>query len=194
MGLAATYLSCSYAYSYYLSRRISKKPAPPSTPNLSAPYQRIPFLVVSSLVILFVLHGISAFKILLLLYINFKLHSFVGNHKLAPYLIWTINIAMLFSNEIFKGYQFGRLLPELAFLVSVHYLRRGLHASDPCTKPLYCLGFKQDKRFSGLIPGWHVTFNISMLRMVSFSLDWYWARTRPSEVSPVWVQLCGKPS
>ena len=33
-------------------------------------------------------------------------------------------------------------------------------------------------KFAGLVPRWHVIYNISMLRVVSFSMDWYWARKR----------------
>lgn len=119
LGLAGAYLTASYSYSFYLSRkRSSPSASSSSTPNLSQPYERVPFLLVSSLVILFVLHGISAFKILFLLYSNFQIHSWFGNSNLTPYMIWIFNIAMLFSNEIFHGYQIGNLFPELAFLVS----------------------------------------------------------------------------
>lgn len=93
-------------------------PAPPATPTPSKPYQRIPFLVVISLVILFVLHGISAFKILILLYISYQLHSLTGNTKATPYLVWSFNIAMLFCNEIFRGYPLEAISSHLAFLVS----------------------------------------------------------------------------
>ncbi|KAK9893586.1 MBOAT-domain-containing protein [Cystobasidium minutum MCA 4210] len=150
LALSSIYLLLSKSYSIYLSRRTRSTPAPPSTPNPNTPYQRIPFLVVISLIILFILHGISAFKILLLLYLNYKLHSLTGNSKWTPYAIWVFNIGMLFCNEIFKGYPLSGISAHLAFI---------------------------DQNFSGLMPGWHVTFNISMLRMVSFSLDWYWART-----------------
>jgi hypothetical protein len=117
IGLALGYLICSYTYSYYLSYKVRKTPAPPATPNPSAPYQRIPFLVVISLIILFALHGISAFKVLLLLYLNYKLHSLTGNSRITPYLVWTLNIAILFCNEIFNGYKMGNIWSALAFLV-----------------------------------------------------------------------------
>lgn len=120
IALASVYLACSKTYSLYLSRRVCNTGAPPSTPNPTAPYQRIPFLVTISLVILFILHGISSLKILILLYLNYKLHSISGNGKMTPYAIWTFNIAMLFCNEIFKGYPLGAISSHLAFIVSVH--------------------------------------------------------------------------
>ena len=30
--------------------------------------------------------------------------------------------------------------------------------------------------WAGLVPRWEVTFNFSMLRLVSFGMDWYWAQ------------------
>lgn len=121
LGLAGAYLTASYIYPFYLSRKTRSIPVEsPTTPTLSRAYERIPFLLVSSLVILFILHGVSAFKILILLYLNYSVHAWSGNSKYTPYIIWIFNIAMLFSNEIFHGYQLGSLLPELAFLVSEH--------------------------------------------------------------------------
>lgn len=119
IALASVYLACSKTYSFYLSRRVHSTPVPPSTPNPTAPYERIPFLVTITLVILVTLHGISALKILILLYLNYKLHSITGNGKMTPYAIWSFNIAMLFSNELFKGYPLGGISSHLAFIVSV---------------------------------------------------------------------------
>ena len=37
----------------------------------------------------------------------------------------------------------------------------------------------------GIYPRWHVSFNITMLRLVSFNMDYYWAYNKagPSDVS-----------
>lgn len=76
-------------------------------------------MLVSSLVVLVLLHGISSLKILLILYLNFRLPDIAGHaSKATPYLIWTFNVAILFLNEIYRGYKFGSILPLLAFLVS----------------------------------------------------------------------------
>ena len=32
----------------------------------------------------------------------------------------------------------------------------------------------------GVYPRWHISFNITMLRLVSFNLDYYWACKHPS--------------
>jgi hypothetical protein len=47
------------------------------------------------------------------------------------------------------------------------------------------LTLRQDSLFDGIYPRWHVSFNITMLRLVSFSMDYYWACSTtagPSEV------------
>ena len=81
-------------------------------------YQRIPFLFVSSLTILILLHGVSAFKILAILYVNYRIPQSAKTSRFTPYLIWTFNISVLFCNEIFQGYKFGHVLPVLGLLVS----------------------------------------------------------------------------
>jgi len=112
---------------------------------------------VSSIVIIFILFGTSAFKILLIVYANYKLVEATDIHPIAPYLIWSFNIAVLFTNEIFSGYKFSSLFSALAVL----------------DKPW----------MSGVGPRWHVSFNFSMLRLVSFGSDWYWARLEASTSS-----------
>jgi hypothetical protein len=41
----------------------------------------------------------------------------------------------------------------------------------------------------GLIPRWEVLFNITILRLISFNLDYYWSlnspRASPVEVRPI---------
>lgn len=151
VALALVHVTASKLYAAYLRRRkTGQSSLQPAPPNPQAPYQRIPFMLVSSLVVLVLLHGISSLKILLILYLNFRLPDVAGHaSKATPYLIWTVNIAVLFLNEIYRGYKFGSVLPFLAFL--------------------------DDHRMAGLKPDWHVNFNICMLRLVSFGLDRYWA-------------------
>jgi hypothetical protein len=33
----------------------------------------------------------------------------------------------------------------------------------------------------GVYPRWHISFNITMLRLVSYNLDYYWACNAPSD-------------
>jgi hypothetical protein len=41
--------------------------------------------------------------------------------------------------------------------------------------------------FPGVYPRWHVSFNITMLRLVSFNMDYFWACNRAGAdyVSPL---------
>jgi hypothetical protein len=39
---------------------------------------------------------------------------------------------------------------------------------------------RQD-RMEGLLPRWHINFNITMLRIVSFALDHHWRHTNTSQ-------------
>ena len=45
--------------------------------------------------------------------------------------------------------------------------------------------------WEGIYPRWYVSFNITMLRLVSFNMDYYWAHRRAGlpDVSPA-LRLC----
>lgn len=151
LGLACAYLLASTAYRTYCNRSASViRSSTPTSPNAETARQRMSFLVVASLSILFLLHGVSAFKILAILYVNYQIPSRLGASRITPFAVWTFNVGVMFANEIFDGYKFGRILPVLSLL--------------------------DDGRIAGLMPRWHVMFNISMLRLISFSIDWYWAQ------------------
>ncbi|KAF8193374.1 glycerol transporter [Pholiota molesta] len=107
----------------------------------------IPTNVVLSLLMIVALHGSSAIKILLIMAVNYLIAKKCRSSRLAPFLTWAFNGLVLFGNEIYSGYRFGAILPGLAALDS----------------------------FSGIYPRWHVNFNITMLRLISFNMDYYWA-------------------
>ncbi|KIO34697.1 hypothetical protein M407DRAFT_210023 [Tulasnella calospora MUT 4182] len=114
---------------------------------------RIAFSAVVSLLVLAGLHGSSILKILLIISINYWATKRLRASPFAPAAIWTLNVAVIFLNEIYDGYKFASIHSSLAFLDSVR----------------------------GAYPRWNVTFNITMLRLISFSMDYYWACTkRPS--------------
>ncbi|KAG8978076.1 glycerol transporter [Tulasnella sp. 425] len=125
-----------------------------SLPNSS----RIAFSAIVSLLVLGGLHGSSMIKILLILSLNYWVTKRLGAKAFAPAAIWTLNVAVIFLNEIYDGYKFAALHPSLAFLDSVR----------------------------GAYPRWNVTFNITMLRLISFSMDYYWACTKrpPAALEP----------
>ncbi|KZV94160.1 hypothetical protein EXIGLDRAFT_824417, partial [Exidia glandulosa HHB12029] len=97
------------------------------------------------------LHGSSAVKVFLILLGNYIVGRSLHTTRALPAATWAFNLAILFANELNDGYRFAALHPSLAPLVR-------------CAE--------------GHVPRWHVTFNFTMLRLVSFNMDWYWAAHR----------------
>ncbi|KAI9001460.1 MBOAT-domain-containing protein [Trametes punicea] len=108
---------------------------------------QVPFLVGFSIIMLFALHGTSTFKIFLILSINYAIAKTCGASKANPVLTWAFNTFVLFAIERNSGFRFDSLHPYLA--------------------PLDV--------WEGVYPRWYISFNISMLRLVSFNMDYYWA-------------------
>lgn len=84
-----------------------------SLPNSS----RIAFSAIVSLLVLGGLHGSSMIKILLILSLNYWVTKRLGARAFAPAATWTLNVAVIFLNEIYDGYKFAAIHPSLAFLV-----------------------------------------------------------------------------
>ncbi|KAF8257130.1 hypothetical protein EI94DRAFT_1818911 [Lactarius quietus] len=70
-----------------------------------------------------------------------------GRTRLAVPVVWVFNGGVLLANEWYEGYAFASLHLGFAFLDTWH----------------------------GVYPRWHVSFNITMLRLMSFSVDYHWA-------------------
>lgn len=101
---------------------------------------------------LLVAHGVSTFKILAIIAANFAIGQRLRDPRMGTIATWVFGIAILFANEKAEGYPFAKFCPPLAFLDS----------------------------YAGLMPRWDVTFNFSMLRMVSFNVDRYRAQSGAS--------------
>lgn len=99
------------------------------------------------IVYLSVLYGVSVFKILLLLTVNHKISQL--DPKTGKIVTWLFAMVTLFANELLEGYPLAYIHPSLKFI---------------------------DTNFGGLMPRWDVNFNISVLRLVSYNFDSYWAR------------------
>ncbi|KAJ7741101.1 MBOAT, membrane-bound O-acyltransferase family-domain-containing protein [Mycena metata] len=106
----------------------------------------------AAVVMFLALHGTSVLKIAPILTINYLISKQFGASKLGPICSWIFNVAVLFLNDWHSGYKFGNVAASLAFLDD----------------------------YEGIYPRWHVSFNITMLRLVSFSMDYYWACNAPS--------------
>lgn len=107
----------------------------------------VPYLIFFATLYLIGLHGTSTIKILTILTINYYIGKGLRGSRIGPLITWIFNAFILFANERNEGYRFSSLHPSLAAL----------------------------DVFEGLYPRWHISFNITMLRLVSFNMDYYWA-------------------
>ncbi|KAF7565492.1 DltB, membrane protein D-alanine export [Pyrenophora tritici-repentis] len=135
--------------------------------------QRISFDLGFSAIFLAALHGFSAFKILVILYSNYC----IGIKLPRPYVpaaTWIFNVGTLFANEFAQGYSYAAILG--AFLPST--------VSEKGTATSSTIGHTLDN-YGGLIPRWEVLFNFTILRLISFNLDYYWSLNSRSSSSPL---------
>ncbi|KAI9022587.1 MBOAT, membrane-bound O-acyltransferase family-domain-containing protein [Hyaloraphidium curvatum] len=98
------------------------------------------------LLFLVVLHGFSTLKIVGEIGLNYAIARRFRGSVLNPVLTWTLALVLLWWNERGGAQTYGSLVPFLGFLDS----------------------------FKGLLPRWFITFNLSILRMISFNMDYYW--------------------
>jgi hypothetical protein len=104
-------MAAFFALKYAYLRPILRGTAPAD--NL----HRIPFYILSSLLMLTILHGASILKILVILSVNYALAKVTGGTRFAVPIMWIFNAAVLFANEWYGGYAFATLHPQFAFLV-----------------------------------------------------------------------------
>lgn len=129
--------------------------------------QRASFDYIFALVFVAALHGFSMFKVLAILFINFNIAKRLPR-KLVPIATWTFNIATLFANELCTGYRYK----DMAALISGYPLTRLRTA--PVQSGLVAWGAWLDT-FGGIMGRWEILFNITVLRLISFNLDYYWS-------------------
>ena len=145
--------------------------------------QRISFDVGFSVIFLLALHGFSALKVLLILYINYTLVTGLRK-EYVPMVTWIFNIGILFANELGKGYPYSDIantvLPRQASAESAI-------EHDPKAN----WGAVLDS-YGGLIPRWEILFNVTVLRLISFNFDYVWSLNRgtssPVEVCRISIQ------
>ena len=118
--------------------------------------RRVNFDLIFSFIFLGFLHGLSIFKMLFILTVNYVIAMKYAGTIANPILTWTFNIGMLFLNEMFQGYRYAHMLPWLAAGEGGGFG----HAMD---------------ELGGFMPRWEIHFNITMLRLVSFNMDYYWS-------------------
>ncbi|UZJ52944.1 hypothetical protein CBS101457_002264 [Exobasidium rhododendri] len=117
--------------------------------TLIRPHRKL-FLTLFTFAFIVTLHGTNAMKLLLLCSINFaivKIINLTTYSPIAPLVIWTWNVASLFAVHWNNGFSYATFSQSLAWL----------------------------DNYTGLMPRWQINFNITMLRLISFSIDYYWA-------------------
>lgn len=89
----------------------------------NSPQRRLHFFILPfSLVFLFALHGVSSFKIVALLGLNYQIaQRYAGVPFWGPIAGWSFNVLVLVANKHFEGYPFRRLHSSLRFLVCVPF-------------------------------------------------------------------------
>lgn len=145
-------------------------PQPPITSAYRATHnilRRNIFDILFALLFLTTLHSFSVLKIMAILTANYLISFFHPTSVANPILTWVFNLAVLFGNEYFDGYRFADILP---------WLIAGEGAG---------VGHAMDRAYNGgLLPRWNVSFNITILRLISYNLDNYWAAKKRQEGDP----------
>ena len=142
--------------------------------------RRVTFDLYFALVFLCVLHGFSALKVLLILYTNFSIAKRIPRRYVTT-ATWVFNIGILFANELGKGYSY-------ATIVASTFPWSTAHTAGVDGKIGTNWGSTLDA-YGGLIPRWEILFKITVLRLVSFNLDYTWSLDRGGS-SP--VEVCYK--
>ncbi|KUM64827.1 hypothetical protein ACN42_g2261 [Penicillium freii] len=135
--------------------------------------QRMRFDFWFGLVFIIGLHGVSAFKVLLILYINFRIGKDVPR-AYVPTATWIFNLGTLFANELSGGYSLERIAKVFA---------PGSGTSEDGAAVLVQWGQTLDD-LGGLMPRWEVLFKVTVLRLISFNMDHHWSVEYPA-ASPI---------
>lgn len=139
--------------------------------------QRASFDYAWAYIFLFALHGFSAIKIFAIFAANYLIATKLPR-RFVPAATWIFNISILFANELCQGYRFRNFFayisPATPTVVddSVQYVDSSLMS----------FGAWLD-RYRGLLARWEVLFNFTILRLVSFNLDYYWSIDKGSSNS-----------
>lgn len=142
--------------------------------------QRISFDVGFAVIFLAALHGFSIFKILAILYLNYQIAVKLPK-AYVPGATWIFNLAVLFANELLHGYHYSSIF---GFFLPSTLSEKGTPARN--------FGHTLDS-YGGLIPRWDVLFNFTVLRLISFNLDYYWSLNSRAS-SPLEVCMSFYPS
>ncbi|OAX78770.1 hypothetical protein ACJ72_06920 [Emergomyces africanus] len=127
--------------------------------------RRVTFDYYFALIFIAALHGFSALKVLAILAINYNIATKLPRNKI-PAATWIFNIGILFANELSHGYQYADIARVLTWAIS---------ASGEGEDNILVSCGKWFDGCGGLIPRWDILFNLTVLRLISFNLDYYWS-------------------
>lgn len=136
--------------------------------------QRAGFDFFFAIILVTALHGVSSLKILAILYANYKIAKDVPR-QYVPAATWLFNVGILFANELSGGYKFSTAAAMVFPTTS---------AKDGTVIPPYWAVWLDS--LGGLIPRWEVLFKCTVLRMISFNMDYHWSLQSRS-ASPIEV-------
>ncbi|OWB57423.1 hypothetical protein B5S28_g3366 [[Candida] boidinii] len=105
---------------------------------------KLTFDAIFGLVFLFGAHGFNCFKILFHVVLSYLIVRYSPNSYTAKWILWTYGLSTLFINDKYRSVKYGDIIGVLSFMD----------------------GFK------GIIPRWDVFFNFTLLRLLSFNLDY----------------------
>lgn len=114
---------------------------------------RLSFDGAFGMVFLFGVHGVNSFKILLHISIMYFGVRVLKNYRRCAVLwVWIFGVGTLFINNSYRNYKFANFTEYLGFI---------------------------DTGFKGIVSRWDVFYNFTLLKMISFNLDYI---TRYSEL------------
>lgn len=131
-----------------------------------------------ALVFLSALHGFSMFKIVAILYLNYGIATKLPRKYIVA-ATWAFNICILFANELNEGYKFEKIERFISHHLGISNVE-GAEAG-------VSWGHWLDS-YGGIMSRWEVLFNITVLRLISFNVDYYWQLDRRAG-SPLEKQL-----
>lgn len=125
--------------------------------GLVANVQRTTFDLAFGMIFIFAMHGFNCLKIFFHVTVVFFLGRLsTKNRRLSIILMWIYSIATLFINDKYRLVKYGDVFGPLSFMDS----------------------------FKGLVARWDVFFNFTLLRMLSFNLDYVNRRQQLEEGIP----------
>ena len=110
------------------------------------------------------LYGVSTFKVYFILYLNYKIATRLPK-TYVPAATWIFNLAILFTNKYYNGYP----LADVTNALTPGYYR------GTGDVPSLVQWAERIDSYKGLLGRWEVLFNITVLRLISFNLDYYWS-------------------